>query len=135
PESLGRRLTALLRQPEGAGPSTVVAAGGSPRASAVAWVPPPRFLLRLDLVRRLLAHLDRDKPVLELGFGAGGMLEELARQGFGNITGTDFSPSAVRNAARRLADLPPGVRPRLLRAGLDAFHPTRAQFGAVLAFA
>jgi glycosyltransferase involved in cell wall biosynthesis len=40
PEPLGRRLTALLRQPEGAGPGTVIAAGASPSTSAAAWVAP-----------------------------------------------------------------------------------------------
>jgi hypothetical protein len=41
------------------------------------WVRPPRFLLRLDLVRRLLPRLARHEPALEVGFGAGAMLEEL----------------------------------------------------------
>jgi glycosyltransferase involved in cell wall biosynthesis len=120
PAPLGRRLSALLPQPDG--------------PDATHWTPPPRFLLRLDLVRRLLPRLDKEQSVLELGFGAGGMLEELARQGFRNVVGTDFSASAVRAAAARVVGLPPEVRPLLLRASLDAFHPTRARFGAVLAF-
>jgi 2-polyprenyl-3-methyl-5-hydroxy-6-metoxy-1,4-benzoquinol methylase len=117
PAPLGRRLTAILRQ-----------------LQAGEWVPAPRFLPRLNLVRRLLPLLDKEQPVLELGFGAGGMLEELARQGFRDIVGVDFSASATRDATRRLAGLPPGRRPRLLRASLDALDPARAQFGAVLAF-
>jgi glycosyltransferase involved in cell wall biosynthesis len=120
PAPLGRRLDALLRQPD--------------RPDATQWVPPPRFLLRLDLVRRLLGRLDKDQPVLELGFGAGGMLEELTRQGFRHVVGTDFSASAVRSAGRRLAGVPAERRPRLLRASLDAFDPPRARFGAILAF-
>jgi SAM-dependent methyltransferase len=107
---------------------------GGRKAEGTDWVPPPRYLLRLDLVRRLLPRLDKEQPVLELGFGAGGMLEELARQGFGNVVGTDFSASAVRAAAARLAGLPPQARPRLLRASLDAFNPAWARFGAILAF-
>lgn len=134
PEALGRRLTAILGQPQSEQPSTADATSGSRGADAAAWVPPPRFVLRLDLVRRLLVRLDKQQPVLELGFGAGGMLEELARQGFANVVGMDFSASAVRDATRRLAGLPPGRRPRLLRASLDAFNPARAQFGAILAF-
>lgn len=133
PEALGRRLTAIL-QTQTKGPGTANAVSGSRGDDATAWVPPPRFVLRLDLVRRLLARLDKEQPVLELGFGAGGMLEELARQGFGNVVGTDFSALAVRNATRRLAGLPPGRRPRLLRASLDALNPALAQFGAILAF-
>jgi glycosyltransferase involved in cell wall biosynthesis len=120
PAPLGRRLTAIL------------AGTGTPDQAD--WVPPPRFLLRLDLVRRLLARLDRDQPVLELGFGAGGMLEELVRQGFGDVVGTDFSASAVDTASRRLAGVPAGQRPRLLRASLSAFDPAHVQFGAILAF-
>jgi glycosyltransferase involved in cell wall biosynthesis/SAM-dependent methyltransferase len=134
PEPLGRHLTGILRPPEPASGGERDSAGSGRKGSSVEWAPPPRFLLRLDLVRRLLVRLDRRQPVLELGFGAGGMLQELVRQGFQDIVGTDFSPSAVRDAARRLADLPPGVRPRLLRASLEAFHPARARFGAILAF-
>ena len=133
PEALGRRLIGMLQQPERAARSRSNTAGGR-EAGTTDWVPPPRFLLRLDLVRRLLDRVDHDQSVLELGFGSGGMLEELAGRGFRNVIGTDFSPSAVRDAARRLADLPPGARPRLLRASLDAFHPARARFGAILAF-
>jgi glycosyltransferase involved in cell wall biosynthesis/SAM-dependent methyltransferase len=153
PEPLGRRLTAVLQGLGCATPSPRDA--GAPKregsrgrygvlgvvhtppagaAQGTEWVPPPRFLLRLDLVRRLLARLDKGQPVLELGFGAGAMLEELARQGFGKVVGTDFSASAVRSAARRLADLPPDRRPRLLRASLDAFDPAQVQFASILAF-
>jgi glycosyltransferase involved in cell wall biosynthesis/SAM-dependent methyltransferase len=134
PEPLGRRLTAILQQAERAEPPTGNAASGRLMADPTDWVPPPRFLLRLDLVRRLLARLDKEQLVLELGFGAGGMLEELVREGFRNIVGTDFSASAVCDAGQRLADLPPGRRPRLLRASLDAFDPARVRFGAILAF-
>jgi len=98
------------------------------------WVAPPRFLLRLDLVRRLVARLPKDRPILELGSGAGAMLEELARLGFQDVTGTDVSASATQTASARLAFLPPERRPRLLRASLDAFAPERARFGAILAF-
>jgi len=116
-EPIGRRLAALL-------------ASGRDEA----WVPAPRFLLRLDLVRRLLGRLSRDRPVLELGFGAGAMLEELARQGFREVVGTDFSASAARAAQSRLAALPADRRPSLLRGTLDAFASGRARFGAILAF-
>jgi glycosyltransferase involved in cell wall biosynthesis len=117
PAAIWRRLEVLLETPD------------EPR-----WVRPPRFLLRLDLVRRLLARLPRDLPVLEVGYGAGAMLEELAAQGFGPVVGIDFSASAARLAHKRLARFPAASRPRLLRATLDALDPARARFGAILAF-
>jgi glycosyltransferase involved in cell wall biosynthesis/precorrin-6B methylase 2 len=98
------------------------------------WVRPPRFLLRLDLVRRLLPRLARDQPVLEIGYGAGAILEELAEQGFGPVVGIDYSAGATRLTAERLARFPAASRPRLLRATLDALDPTRARFGSILAF-
>ena len=121
PAAIGRRLGDLL----------------SPTAEpekAPEWVRPPRFLLRLDLVRRLLPRLPKDQPVLEVGYGAGAMLEELAASGFGRIVGIDFSASAADLASRRLAGLPAVSRPSILRGTLDAFDPARVRFGAVLAF-
>jgi cyclopropane fatty-acyl-phospholipid synthase-like methyltransferase len=97
-------------------------------------VRPPRFLLRLDLVRRLLPRLPKDQPVLEVGYGAGAMLEEFAASGFGRVVGIDFSASAADLASRRLAGLSAGSRPSVLRGTLDAFDPARVRFGAVLAF-
>lgn len=133
PGPLGRRLSAILQETTRMESSTGDTATAKLRADGE-WVPPPRFLLRLDLVRRLLPRLDKEQPVLELGFGAGGMLEELARQGFRSVIGTDFSASAVRNATQRLGHLPAERRPRLLQASLDVFDPDRVQFGAILAF-
>jgi glycosyltransferase involved in cell wall biosynthesis len=115
--AIGRRLEALLR----------------PREQP-AWVRPPRFLLRLDLVRRLLPRLPRELPVLEVGYGAGAMLEELAARGFGPVVGIDFSESAARLARRRLARFPAASRPKLMRATLDALDPVRSRFGSILAF-
>jgi glycosyltransferase involved in cell wall biosynthesis len=117
PAAIGPRLVELLRsrdEPE--------------------WVQPPRFLLRLDLVRRLLPRLSRHQPALEVGFGAGAMLEELASRGFGPVVGIDFSAAAARLAANRLARFPPESRPKILRATLDALDPARAQFHSILAF-
>ena len=116
--AIGRRLSALLRPPE----------------EPAAWVRPPRFLLRLDLVRRLLPRLPRELPVLEVGYGAGAMLEELAARGFGPVVGIDFSESAARLARRRLARFPAAARPKLMRATLDALDPARSRFGSILAF-
>jgi glycosyltransferase involved in cell wall biosynthesis len=115
--AVGRRLEALLQPPE-----------------EPAWVRPPRFLLRLDLVHRLLPRLPRELPVLEVGYGAGAMLEELAARGFGPVVGIDFSESAARLARRRLARFPAASRPRLARATLDALDPVRSRFGSILAF-
>jgi glycosyltransferase involved in cell wall biosynthesis len=117
PAALGRRLERLLASPPEPG-----------------WVPAPRFLLRLDAVRRLLPHLARDQAVLEVGFGAGAMLEELQAQGFCEVVGIDFSASAARLAGERLAALPPDRRPRLALATFDALDPAAARFGAILAF-
>jgi glycosyltransferase involved in cell wall biosynthesis/protein-L-isoaspartate O-methyltransferase len=117
PAAIGPRLVQLLRsrdEPE--------------------WVRPPRFLLRLDLVRRLLPRLSKHEPVLEVGFGAGAMLEELAARGFGPVVGIDFSAPAARLATNRLARFPPESRPTILRATLDALDPAKARFHSILAF-
>ena len=115
--AIGRRLAALLRPPD-----------------EPAWVRPPRFLLRLDLVRRLLPRLPKELPVLEVGYGAGAMLEELAARGFAPVVGIDFSGSAARLARRRLARFPAASRPKVMRATLDALDPARSRFGSILAF-
>jgi glycosyltransferase involved in cell wall biosynthesis/precorrin-6B methylase 2 len=117
PAAIGRRLGPLLESSD------------DPE-----WVRPPRFLLRLDLVRRLLPKLPRDQPVLEVGFGAGAILEELAERELGPVVGIDYSAGATRLAARRLARFPAASRPRLMRATLDALDPARARFGSILAF-
>jgi glycosyltransferase involved in cell wall biosynthesis len=117
PAAIGPRLVELLRSRDEA-----------------EWVRPPRFLLRLDLVRRLLPRLARHQPALEVGFGAGAMLEELASRGFGPVVGIDFSAPAVRLAANRLARFPPESRPKILRATLDALDPAKARFHSILAF-
>jgi glycosyltransferase involved in cell wall biosynthesis len=115
--AIGHRLAALLRPPE-----------------EPAWVRPPRFLLRLDLVHRLLPRLPKELPVLEVGYGAGAMLEELAARGFAPVVGIDFSGSAARLARRRLARFPAVSRPKVMRATLDALDPARSRFGSILAF-
>jgi glycosyltransferase involved in cell wall biosynthesis len=117
PAAIGRRLERLLAAP------------ADPR-----WVPAPRFLLRLDAVRRLLPRLARDQATLEVGFGAGAMLEELQAQGFSWVLGIDFSAAAARLAGERLAALPAERRPQLALATFDALHPARARFGSILAF-
>ena len=117
PAAIAPRLVELLRSPD------------KPE-----WVRPPRFLLRLDLVRRLLPRLSRHEPALEIGFGAGAMLEELASRGFGSVVGIDFSAAAARLASDRLARFPPESRPKILRATLDALDPSKAQFNSILAF-
>jgi glycosyltransferase involved in cell wall biosynthesis len=98
------------------------------------WVPAPRFLMRLDLVRRLLPRLAKDQPVLELGFGSGAVLAELVDHGFQNVIGADFAASSVRDTSRLFARFPARQRPLLLQGGLEAFDPVKARFGAILAF-
>jgi glycosyltransferase involved in cell wall biosynthesis len=104
------------------------------RSDGPEWVRPPRFLLRLDLVRELLPRLPADQPVLEIGYGAGAILAELAEHGFSPVVGIDYSAGAARLTAKRLARFPASSRPRLLQATLDAFDPARARFGSILAF-
>jgi glycosyltransferase involved in cell wall biosynthesis len=117
PEAIGRRLVALLDD-----------------AATPDWIPPPRYMLRRDLVRRLFPRLDRRLPLVDLGFGAGGMLEEAARAGFDDVTGVDFSPGAVRLASTRLARLPADRRPRVLEGGLEQVADRHGRIGTILMF-
>jgi glycosyltransferase involved in cell wall biosynthesis/SAM-dependent methyltransferase len=117
PEAIGRRLVALLDD-----------------AATPDWVPPPRYMLRRDLVRRLLPRLDRTAPLVDLGFGAGAMLEEAVRAGFDDVTGVDFSPGAVRLASIRLGRLPAERRPRVLEGGLEQVADRHGRIGTILMF-
>jgi glycosyltransferase involved in cell wall biosynthesis/2-polyprenyl-3-methyl-5-hydroxy-6-metoxy-1,4-benzoquinol methylase len=117
PDAIGRRLVALLDD-----------------AATPDWVPPPRYMLRRDLVRRLVPRLDRRRPLVDLGFGAGAMLEEAVRAGFDDVTGVDFSPGAVRLASIRLARLPAARRPRVLEGGLEQVADRHGEIGTILMF-
>lgn len=67
---------------------------------------PPRFLLRELTVRELLSSFPRGR-FLEVGYGAGYLLETLANLGFEGV-GFDPSPDAQRAAAEFLSER--GVR-------------------------
>jgi SAM-dependent methyltransferase len=55
---------------------------------------------RRDLVRRIVSRLDRRSRVLEIGSSSGLLLEELRREGFADVFGSDVSAAAVRESLR-----------------------------------
>lgn len=65
----------------------------------------------------------RDPDILEIGCGAGSLLEHLAKSGFRSLAGIDLAPSAVELTRRRLApfglagNVQQAATPHLLRAG------------------
>lgn len=66
------------------------------------WIPMPRFLLRKDAISRLVKSIPlQNKKILEIGFGAGEMLNWFHRKG-GLVTGVDFSESAREATNDRL---------------------------------
>ena len=103
PAAIGRRLERLPAAP------------AEPRVGAA-----PRFLLRLDLVRRLLPRLPGPGRARGVGFGAGAILEELQRRGSPRWWGSTSRQRAARLAAERLA-VPCRGPPRDPRIG----HPGR----------
>lgn len=68
------------------------------------WVPAPRYLMRRDVILRLARTLTPGR-FLELGCGAGALLDDLTRLGF-TAVGADQSPSALRVAHALLNDNP-----------------------------
>lgn len=71
-----------------------------PAAPAAGWVPAPRYVLRRRRILRQLRGI-RPCPVVEIGAGAGMLLQELAARGF-ECTAIEASPQA-RDLIRRLA--------------------------------
>jgi SAM-dependent methyltransferase len=65
-----------------------------------AWIPPPRYLLRKELVLPLARRIRRGGRVLEIGVGAGDMALSLARLGY-VVDGIDASEGAVAEATAR----------------------------------
>jgi 2-polyprenyl-3-methyl-5-hydroxy-6-metoxy-1,4-benzoquinol methylase len=74
----------------------------------------------------LLADLDREAPILEIGCGGGGLLAYLGRRGFSHASGIDISAEQVELARRR------GVRAELADA-LAYLRERSLSFDAVLA--
>ena len=101
--------------------------------AALAWTPAPRWLMRFHLLRSLLGRLDQARPVVELGYGSGAVLELLAGEGF-RATGLDMSASAAAIARARVARLPAGQRPEVLVGGFDQLDGLRGATGSVLLF-
>jgi 2-polyprenyl-3-methyl-5-hydroxy-6-metoxy-1,4-benzoquinol methylase len=74
----------------------------------------------------LLAGLPRDARILELGCGAGDLLEFLRRTGFTKAWGVDLSPEQIASARRK------GLKARMLDAR-DALRETDPGLDAVIA--
>ena len=105
----------------------------SPDASR-AWTPAPRWMMRRDLLRREFRRLNQSRPVVELGYGSGAILEELAGHGFDRVVGVDFSPMAASIARARLARVPSARRPDVRVGGLEQLDDVRGEAGSLLMF-
>ncbi|MBQ6342119.1 MAG: class I SAM-dependent methyltransferase [Anaerolineaceae bacterium] len=67
------------------------------------WYPAPRYLLRKQLLLKLLKQTNyKNKEILEIGYGSGDNLSTFANLGM-NVFGYDFSLSAYEEAKTRLA--------------------------------
>ncbi len=128
-EAIGRRFDRRFG-PTAIGPE--VAALLAPDAT-LAWTPAPRWLMRLHLLRELLGRLDQGRPVVELGYGSGAVLELLSERGF-RATGLDMSASAAVLARARVARLPAERRPDVLVGGFEQLDDLRGEAGALLMF-
>jgi SAM-dependent methyltransferase len=69
---------------------------------ALQWVPAPRYLMRRDVILGVAQRLDPGS-FLEVGCGAGALLDDLAGMGFSTV-GVDRSPSARRIATALLTE-------------------------------
>ena len=85
-------------------------------AAGIGWAPPLRYLLRRQ---RILALLGRCKVgrAIEVGCGAGALLDDLSRRGF-SVTGLETSERALA-MARALADASQGTHRIVDRPGID----------------
>lgn len=75
-----------------------------PAIPAQSWVPAPRYLMRRDVILGIARSLDPGR-FLEVGCGAGALLDDLTRLGFTTV-GVDQSVSALRIASTLLAGNP-----------------------------
>jgi ubiquinone/menaquinone biosynthesis C-methylase UbiE len=81
-----------------------------------------------------LLRVQPAEQVLEIGFGPGLAIAELARAGAGRVYGADHSAVMVRQASRRNAAAIAAGRVTLVRASADQLPPALAgPFDAVLA--
>jgi len=66
------------------------------------WLPYPRYLLRKNLVKKILkAESVKDKTCIEIGYGAGDMLLLYAQLGF-QVYAYDFSEACYHSATQRI---------------------------------
>lgn len=98
-----------------------------PAMPELGWVPAPRYLLRRDRVLAAAQRLPRGR-VLEIGCGAGTLLDDLAHRGY-ECWGIESSPSALRLARHIEADNA-GVH---ISDDLDAMRPL-APFDMLMSF-
>jgi 2-polyprenyl-3-methyl-5-hydroxy-6-metoxy-1,4-benzoquinol methylase len=75
----------------------------------------------------LLASLERDAPILEIGCGDGALLAYLASRGFARARGVDISPEQIALAQRR-----PGVQADCADA-FTSLAEQRSSLGAIIA--
>ena len=81
-----------------------------------------------------LLGMQPDRQVLEIGFGPGLAIAELARAGAGHVYGIDHSGVMLRQAARRNAAAIRAGRVTLIRASVDQLPPALERpFDAILA--
>ena len=81
-----------------------------------------------------LLGMQPDRQVLEIGFGPGLAIAELARAGAGHVYGIDHSGVMLRQAARRNAAAIRAGRVTLIRASVDQLPPALdGPFDAILA--
>ena len=81
-----------------------------------------------------LLGMQPDRQVLEIGFGPGLAIAELARAGAGHVSGIDHSGVMLRQAARRNAAAIRAGRVTLIRASVDQLPPALdGPFDAILA--
>jgi SAM-dependent methyltransferase len=74
------------------------------RAGKDAWIPPPRYLLRKEIVLPMARRIREGGRVLEIGVGAGDMALSLSRLGY-IVDGIDASEGAVAEATVRAGDV------------------------------
>jgi SAM-dependent methyltransferase len=107
--------------------------GAAGRVTAWEMAHRPSNRQRSSWVVSLLGVQPSDK-VLEIGFGPGLAIAELARAGAGHVYGIDHSGVMLRQASRRNAAAIRAGRVTLIRASVDQIPPAfRGPFDAILA--
>jgi cyclopropane fatty-acyl-phospholipid synthase-like methyltransferase len=77
----------------------------------------------------LTKYLSRDMLICEVGFGSGGLLNQLSENRFNNLNGYDLSPEFVRKAKKRFGDTI-----ELFESDLTKKIKIRKKYNAVIAY-